>query len=84
MALGVPVVVADTRIDRHYFNDTLLRFFTPADVDALAQAMLDAYRQRERSAAMAATALAYERENCWGVKKNDYLAVVRQLVQSNG
>ena len=50
MALGVPVLVADTRIDRHYFNDTLVRFFKSSDVEALAQAMLDAYREREKGA----------------------------------
>lgn len=29
MALGVPLVVADTRVDRFYFDDSLLRFFAP-------------------------------------------------------
>ena len=37
MALGVPVVVAATRIDTHYFNDSLLRFFTPDDAADLAR-----------------------------------------------
>ena len=31
MALGVPVVVADTRIDKHYFNESLVRFFKSGD-----------------------------------------------------
>jgi glycosyltransferase involved in cell wall biosynthesis len=82
MALGVPIVVADTRIDRHYFDDTLLRFFKSGDVQALAQALVDAYRQRECGAALAANALAYVRANSWGTKKNDYLAVVRGLIGS--
>ena len=80
MALGVPVLVADTRIDRHYFNDTLLRFFKSSDVEALAQAMLDAYGQREKGAAMAVNALAYVQENSWGTKEHDYLAVVHRLI----
>lgn len=82
MALGVPVLVADTRIDRHYFSDSLLRFFKSSDIESLAQAMLDAYRERERGAAMAVNALAYVRQNSWGVKKHDYLAVVRRLVDT--
>jgi glycosyltransferase involved in cell wall biosynthesis len=82
MSLGVPVLVADTRIDRHYFNDTLLRFFKSSDVESLAQAMLDAYRERDRGAAMAANALAYVAQNSWSVKKLDYLAVVRRLIDS--
>lgn len=82
MALGVPVLVADTRIDRHYFNDTLLRYFKASDVDALAQAMLDAYARREEGAAKADNALAYVQENSWGTKKHDYLAVVHRLIAS--
>ncbi len=80
MALGVPVLVADTRIDCHYFDDTLVRFFKSSNVEALAQAMLDAYHERERAATMAANALAYVVENSWSVKKHDYLAIVRRLV----
>lgn len=80
MALGVPVLVAETRIDRHYFNDTLVRFFKSSDVEALALAMLDAYRQQEQGSAMAANALTYVQEHSWGVKKHDYLAVVRGLI----
>ena len=27
MSLSIPVVISSTRIDRHYFNDTVVRFF---------------------------------------------------------
>jgi len=83
MALGVPVVVAETRIDRHYFDDSLLRFFKPADESDLARAMLDAYRRRERSAELASRALDYARENSWGARKGSYLAIVQRLVHGN-
>jgi glycosyltransferase involved in cell wall biosynthesis len=83
MALGVPVVVAETRIDKHYFNDSLLRFFTPADEGELARAMLDAYRSRERSAELASHALDHVRDNSWGVRKGSYLAIVQRLVHGN-
>jgi glycosyltransferase involved in cell wall biosynthesis len=82
MALGVPVVVAQTRIDDHYFDDSLLRFFTPCDEGELARAMLDAYRRRERSAELAAHALEYVRENSWGTRKSSYLAIVQRLVHA--
>ena len=41
MALGVPLVVADTRVDRFYFDDSLLRFFCAGDATDLARAILD-------------------------------------------
>lgn len=80
MALGVPVVVAETRIDRHYFNGSLLRFFTSADEHDLARVVLDAYRERDGNAAMTSRALAFVRRNSWGVRKGGYLAIVRGLV----
>jgi glycosyltransferase involved in cell wall biosynthesis len=80
MALGVPLLVADTRIDRHYFDESLLRFFKSGDVDSLAQVMLEAYRERDQNSARAAKALDYVRANSWGVKKLDYLAMVHGLI----
>jgi hypothetical protein len=41
-----------------------------------------AYRERDRGAAMAVNALAYVRQNSWGEKKHDYLAVVRRLIDT--
>jgi len=81
MALGVPVVAARTRIDDHYFDESLLRFFVPGDAADLARAMLDAYRDRERSARLAARALAHARENSWSARQGSYLAIVHDLVK---
>ena len=83
MALGVPVIVAETRIDSHYFDASMLRFFKPADVGDLARAMLDAYRDRNRSAGLAARALDFVGENSWGVRKGSYIAIVQGLIHGH-
>ncbi len=80
MALGVPVVAARTRIDAHYFDDSLLRFFSPGDATDLARAMLDAYRDREHSMQLAARALAHAHENSWSARQGSYLEIVQRLV----
>lgn len=80
MALGVPVLIADTRIDRHYFNDTLVAFFKSGDRQALAAAMSEAYHDRLALARRADRAVLYAEQNAWGVKSPLYLALVRQLV----
>ena len=41
MSAGVPVAVSETRIDRFYFDDSLVRFFESGNPDALAAAMLE-------------------------------------------
>ncbi len=83
MALGVPVVVADTRIDRHYFNDSLVRFFRAGDEKDLARVIVEAYRNREFNGQLASRALKYVEENSWGRKKVNYLAMVKRLVHGH-
>ena len=43
MACGVPVVVSRTQVDAYYFNDSLVRFFTPGDEADLAAALFKSY-----------------------------------------
>ena len=37
MSLGVPMVVSETKIDRYYFDDSLVRFFESGNPKALAR-----------------------------------------------
>ena len=80
MSLGVPLVVADTRVDRFYFDDSLVRFFRAGDTDDLARALLDAWRDRQRSAEISARARAFAARNSWAEKKGDYLDIVGRLL----
>ncbi len=80
MAVGVPVVCARTRIDDHYFNDELVRFFPPEDVDALAQAMVQAAQDPQAGAARAARALRHAQAQGWDTHQHRYLALVDSLV----
>ena len=40
MAMGVPVIVPDTAVDRYYFNDSVAKFLEANDEKSLADAML--------------------------------------------
>ncbi|MCS7089689.1 MAG: glycosyltransferase [Limisphaera sp.] len=79
MALGVPVVVSETRIDRYYFNDSLVRFFPSGDSVALAQAVIEVLEDKETTRARVARAQAYALAESWQVRKGDYLALVDRL-----
>ena len=46
MACGVPVIVSRTRVDEHYFDDSVVRFFASGSEGDLAGVMLDVYEQR--------------------------------------
>jgi glycosyltransferase involved in cell wall biosynthesis len=79
MTLGVPITVAGTKIDRAYFNDTLVKFFEPGSVDDLAaaiQALISDSALRNR---LAGNASAFARANRWEVKQSMYLDLVDQL-----
>ncbi|CAG7857235.1 hypothetical protein MCAMS1_01987 [biofilm metagenome] len=80
MALGIPVICAGTRVDRHYFNETLLRFFKAEDVDDLARVMILSYKNRDENNRLAANALKFAEQNSWDVKKHQYLELIRSLV----
>ena len=79
MSLGVPVVVSSTKIDRFYFNDSVVRFFESGNVDALAATMLEMIRHPDQRRAMAARALEYAACNSWDTRKADYLNLVDSL-----
>jgi glycosyltransferase involved in cell wall biosynthesis len=79
MALGVPVVVSDTKIDRYYFDDSMVRFFKSGSPDALADAMLDVLTRSELRLSMVRNAGEYAARNSWSSVKGDYLHLVDAL-----
>lgn len=76
MASGVPVIVSGTKVDRHYFNDSIVRFFESGDVSALACEMLEMLSDEELRRNIAARALRYTDLNSWERQKGRYLDLV--------
>ena len=79
MSLGVPMVVSSTKIDRYYFNDSVVKFFESGNPDALADAMFDVLSNDELRRGMVARASAYVSRNSWDNRKADYLGLVDSL-----
>ena len=82
MSLGVPVVVSGTKIDRYYFDDSVVCFFESGNHDALAEAILRALRDPELRRRLAANASAYAAQHSWDSRRHDYLALVDSLIQN--
>jgi glycosyltransferase involved in cell wall biosynthesis len=83
MAMGVPVIVSDTRIDKYYFNDSLVRFFRGGDSDDLASCMLDLIQHPEKRRALVKHADEFIAQNDWTVKRHEYLDLVDALVRNS-
>jgi glycosyltransferase involved in cell wall biosynthesis len=80
MSLGIPTVVSSTKIDRFYFDDSVVRFFESGNVDALSDAMLEIIRDRPLRHRMAANGLDYVARNNWDSRRPAYLDLVDLLV----
>lgn len=80
MSVGIPVVVSSTKVDRHYFDDGVVRFFPSGDHDALAQAMFELLSDPERRRQQVLRAKQYVLQNCWDRHKRAYLDLVDSLV----
>lgn len=83
MALGVPVIVSNTKIDRYYFNDALVNFFESGDERDLAKSLLSLIRDSERRKFLVMNGLDYIEKNNWNVKKEVYLDLVDSLKKGN-
>ena len=79
MAMGVPVIVSDTKVDKSYFNDSLVRFFQGESEGDLANCMLDLIKHPEKRKILAESAAEFVATNAWAAKKQEYFALVDRL-----
>jgi glycosyltransferase involved in cell wall biosynthesis/rhamnogalacturonyl hydrolase YesR len=82
MSLGVPVVVSSTKIDRFYFNDSVVRFFESGNPDALADGIIEVLTDAKRRAELVSNASRYVDDNSWDSRKTDYLWLVDNMISS--
>jgi glycosyltransferase involved in cell wall biosynthesis len=83
MSVGVPLVVSDTKIDRFYFDNSVVRFFESGNVDALAEAMHEVLSNPEQRRRLIDCATEYVARNCWDNSKAKYLQLVDALCARN-
>jgi len=83
MSLGVPLVMSETKIDRYYFNDSVVKFFKPENVDDLASAMLEMIQNEEIRKKLSENALKFVQDFSWERKKQEYLDLVNYLTRED-
>ncbi len=79
MSLGVPIIVARTKIDQYHFNDEVVRFFEPENVEDLAEAMIAMAKDKSLKEKQSTCALKFVNQYNWQVKKHLYLDLVNKL-----
>jgi glycosyltransferase involved in cell wall biosynthesis len=86
MSLGVPVIAANTKIDKYYFNDSLVLFFEAGSHDDLAAKLQLIASDENLRSRFAGNGLFYINNNNWDVKKDLYLKLIDKYIsqQSSG
>lgn len=80
MAVGVPVVVADTMVDKYYFDDSVVHFFQAGNEEDLACRMLELIQNPERRRLQAEKASRFVNKHDWTARKHEYLELVDGMV----
>ncbi len=82
-ALGVPAIASRTTGISAYFDETMVQFFTPGDVDDLARCIRTLHRDRARLAALAQNIERFNQRYDWKSQSADYVRLVGRLGRSN-
>jgi len=78
-ALGIPTVAARTPGISGYFDDTAVVFFTPENVDELANSILMLYRDRNKLAGLAQSITKFYDQYSWENQRSSYLRCIEKL-----
>jgi len=78
-ALGLPAVVSRTSGVLAYFDDTMVKFFTPEDVDELATSIKTLYHDRSQLKQLARNLKKFDQLYNWESHKINYLNLVKSL-----
>jgi glycosyltransferase involved in cell wall biosynthesis len=79
MALGVPLLISDTAVDRYYFNDRIVTFARSGDENDFAAKMVQLFRDAGARRKQVENANEFIKQNTWDVKKCEYLNLVDSL-----
>lgn len=79
VALGVPVLAADTPIIRQYFSEAMVQYFQPGDANDLARNILWLYEHRDRLATLAQNADQFNQQYSWNRIADSYAETLNRL-----
>ena len=79
MAMDVPVLVSDTKIDQYYFKQWMVEFFQAGNATDLAEKISNLIQSPERLAELRAGGREFIAENNWGKKAEEYFKLVDRL-----
>ena len=79
VALGVPVITVRTPTISAYFDETMVQFFQPGDVEDLARCIQILHKNRQQLARLAQSAMIFNDKHNWEKVAACYVALVDRL-----
>jgi glycosyltransferase involved in cell wall biosynthesis len=79
VALRVPVIAARTPAISTYFDDNMVQYFTPEDVNSLADSIFYLYQNPERRLALSEKSNKFNNDFSWPKIAQNYVEVVNHL-----
>jgi glycosyltransferase involved in cell wall biosynthesis len=79
LACGVPIVASRTEVHARYFDETIVRFFTPGDESELAERLLELSAADLDAAAYVETATAFATGYSWQAHVSEYECLLTVL-----
>ncbi len=80
--IGLPAVVPSFTNIQYYFDDTMVKFFTPENVIELAEAIVELYNDSEKRAELVHNARRFCQKYNWQTQKKIYLDLIQFLIKS--
>ena len=81
MAMGVPVLASNTRIDQWYFNGGQVQFFESENVEDLAAKIMELMKDSASRSALRARGMQFIEKNNWDLKKYEYFELLDRIIQ---
>ncbi len=80
MSLGVPLIVADTKVDKYYFDESVVKFFKSCDIEDFARCLELLISDRRLRNELIATSSEFVKKFSWSVNSKKYFNLVDDLV----
>ena len=79
LAMKKPVIVPHTKGIADYFDEESLHFFEAGNVDSLASAILDVYRNPTRCQSILGRGIEIYNKHRWGTEKRHLVELVKNI-----
>jgi glycosyltransferase involved in cell wall biosynthesis len=77
--MGVPTIAASTTAISSYFDETMVQFFNPGNLEELVQSILELHTDRDRLAQLGKGIQKFNQDYSWENLSKDYVNLVETL-----